>query len=186
MIIISRLIQTLFWPLHFIWLCNALFQYETIVVVVPLYKHSTDHFDHHTTTTTPPLPHQMWLNFKPLPGNLGSWVLVCSLILTQLEEIWKTTSGARFFFYPKSYLIAVRLDQNEKATYSSMGWQTANFHFRLDKACQPAVYHFLFFCPPPLWSTGWLERSISLIHTSASLVCIGRVKLLSKLVLQHV
>jgi hypothetical protein len=37
------------------------------------------------TTTTP----HMWLNFKPLPGNLGSW---CILILTQLEEILGTTS----------------------------------------------------------------------------------------------
>ena len=42
------------------------------------------------TTTTPPLPPhhhtkttpQMWLHFKPIPGNLKSWCLVCSLILT--------------------------------------------------------------------------------------------------------
>ena len=40
---------------------------------------------HHSTT-------MMWLHFKQLPGNLGSRFFVCSLILTQLEEIWKTTS----------------------------------------------------------------------------------------------
>ena len=28
---------------------------------------------------------------KQLPGNLGSWVLVCSLVITHLEEIWKTS-----------------------------------------------------------------------------------------------
>jgi hypothetical protein len=32
----------------------------------------------------------MSLYVKPLPGNLGSWFLVCSLILTQLEDFfWK-------------------------------------------------------------------------------------------------
>ena len=43
-----------------------------------------------TTTTTTTTPE--WLHVKPLPGNLGSWFLVCSLIIMQLEEIWKTTS----------------------------------------------------------------------------------------------
>jgi hypothetical protein len=25
-------------------------------------------------------------------GNLGSWFLVCNIVSTQLDEIWKTTS----------------------------------------------------------------------------------------------
>jgi hypothetical protein len=36
----------------------------------------------HTTTET----------FKALPGNLGNWFSICNLILTQLDDIWKTTS----------------------------------------------------------------------------------------------
>jgi hypothetical protein len=43
-----------------------------------------------TTTTTTTTPE--WLHFEPLQSNLGSWFLLCSRILTQLEEIWKTTS----------------------------------------------------------------------------------------------
>ena len=30
--------------------------------------------------------------FKAVQGNRGSWFLVCYLIFTQLEDIWKTTS----------------------------------------------------------------------------------------------
>ena len=36
-----------------------------------------------THPTTPPQ------TFKALPGNLGSWVSECNLILTQLEETWR-------------------------------------------------------------------------------------------------
>ena len=57
-------------------------------VVLLRVKKPPHHHHHHHTTTTPP----EWLHFEPLPGNLRSWVLVCNLILTQLEEIWKTTS----------------------------------------------------------------------------------------------
>jgi hypothetical protein len=49
------------------------------------HHHHTTPPPHHTTTTPE------WLHFKQLPGNLVSWVFVCSLI-SQLEEIWKTTS----------------------------------------------------------------------------------------------
>ena len=38
------------------------------------------------TTTPPPPPPPL-----KLPGNLGSWFSVCNLILTQLDEIRKTT-----------------------------------------------------------------------------------------------
>jgi hypothetical protein len=31
-------------------------------------------------------------SFQAVLGNLGSWLFVCSFILTQLEDIWKTTS----------------------------------------------------------------------------------------------
>jgi hypothetical protein len=45
---------------------------------------------------TPPTPHHTTHppteTFKALPGNPGSWFLVCNLILTQLDEIWKKTS----------------------------------------------------------------------------------------------
>ena len=45
--------------------------------------------------TTPNPPHhpthtQPSQTFMALPGNLGSWLLVCNLILTQLDEIWRT------------------------------------------------------------------------------------------------
>ena len=40
-------------------------------------------------TTTP--PHHPSSTFKALPDNIGSWFSVCNLILTQLDEIWKTT-----------------------------------------------------------------------------------------------
>ena len=43
------------------------------------------------TTTPPPPPNQVPFHFKPLPGNLGKWILVSILILTQLEETRKTT-----------------------------------------------------------------------------------------------
>ena len=68
---------------------------HTVILPQPNQQHKTKQFGwsgiiigkkNHTTTNT------MWLHYKPLPGNLGSWFLVCSLILTQLEEIWKTTS----------------------------------------------------------------------------------------------
>jgi hypothetical protein len=41
--------------------------------------------------------------FKAYPGNTGSWFLVCNLILTQLDELWKTTSifGRQSHFFPK-------------------------------------------------------------------------------------
>ena len=35
---------------------------------------------------------QMEDNLNVVLGNLGSWFLVYSLILTQLDELWKTTS----------------------------------------------------------------------------------------------
>ena len=41
---------------------------------------------------TPPPPHPTTQTFKALPGNPGSWFSVCNLILTQLDELWKTTS----------------------------------------------------------------------------------------------
>ena len=39
---------------------------------------------HHTTPGM--------ITIQAVLGNLGSWLLVCSFILTQLEDIWKTTS----------------------------------------------------------------------------------------------
>ena len=35
---------------------------------------------------------QMENDINFVQGNLGSWFSVCHLILTQLDEIWKTTS----------------------------------------------------------------------------------------------
>ena len=35
---------------------------------------------------------RMYFLSKALPGNPGSWFLVCDPILTHLDEIWKTTS----------------------------------------------------------------------------------------------
>jgi hypothetical protein len=45
-------------------------------------------------TTTPPPPHHPTTTqtFKAVPGNPGSWFSVCNLMLTQLDELWKTTS----------------------------------------------------------------------------------------------
>ena len=44
--------------------------------------------NHHTTK-----PHHYHvITFKAVQSNLGSWFLVCNLNITQLEEIWKTTS----------------------------------------------------------------------------------------------
>ena len=42
--------------------------------------------------TTPPLHHHHVITFKAGMGNLGSGFFVKQLFLTQLEEIWKTTS----------------------------------------------------------------------------------------------
>jgi hypothetical protein len=43
----------------------------------------------------PPPPHHTTpdvITIRAVLGNLGSWLLVCSLILTQLDEEWKMTS----------------------------------------------------------------------------------------------
>ena len=48
-----------------------------------VWPHNAVEPTHHPTTTD---------TLKALPGNLGSWFSVCNLILTQLDEIWKTTS----------------------------------------------------------------------------------------------
>ena len=52
------------------------------VVLLLLVRETTPH--HHTTPGI--------ITIRAVLGNLGSWFLVCSLILTQLEEIWKMTS----------------------------------------------------------------------------------------------
>ena len=52
------------------------------VVLLSLNKKPHYHLRHPTHTTR-----RLWLHFKPLPDNL-----VCNHILTQLKEIWKTTS----------------------------------------------------------------------------------------------
>ena len=74
----------------------------SIVQVWPLSEASPFYFCHSPTSTQKrswcdhimqwnPLHHPTE-TFKALPGNPGSWFSVCNLILTQLDEIWKTTS----------------------------------------------------------------------------------------------
>ena len=47
--------------------------------------------DHIIEWNPPPPPHPTQ-TFKALPGNPGNWFSVCNIILTKLDELWKTTS----------------------------------------------------------------------------------------------
>ena len=49
---------------------------------------------HYYCLTHPPHHPTPPQTFKALPGNLGSWVSECNLILTQLEETWRKRLGS--------------------------------------------------------------------------------------------
>jgi hypothetical protein len=58
-------------------------QLKTTFVGVVLLSVKKNHHHH----TTPGL-----ITIRAVLDNLGSWFLACNLILTQLDELWKTTS----------------------------------------------------------------------------------------------
>ena len=53
-----------------------------------------------TAMSNPPTSPQ---TLRPLPDNLGSWFLVCYLVVSQLEDIWKENEDDLIGRWPRKY-----------------------------------------------------------------------------------